>query len=181
MNDAKELLTGPEDQHEPAVGLVANGSAGSWDVGIDETTVGERRWFAQIEGPSVYLYFELPSPLMVGELFQFLDRRAGVRNGPRAPGAVAKGESLSVGSFGQYSVRLAWDDEFEDRCFVVIGPSATSTVRLTLVGEDAVMLARALGQAREDLRDAGLLGQDQGLSAQHGVGGLNTDAGPGSA
>src|SRR5205807_382899 len=128
--NAKEVSPDAESQGSPTLGLAANGSAGGWDVAIDETTAGEHKWFAQIEGPSVYLYFELPSPAAVGDLVRFLDQRSGIGNGPLPPDSVGKGESLSVGSFGQSRVRLVWDDEYADRCFVVIGPSATATVRL---------------------------------------------------
>jgi hypothetical protein len=44
------------------LGLLANGSSGSWEVSIDESVSGTERWFAQIEGPSLWLYFEIPSP-----------------------------------------------------------------------------------------------------------------------
>src|SRR5882724_6852406 len=53
-------------------GLTAIGSAGGWEVAIDETTSGTQRWFAQIEGPSVYLNFEVSSPHVIETILEFL-------------------------------------------------------------------------------------------------------------
>lgn len=135
-------------RHEPACGLVANGSAGRWDVNIDETTEGEEQWFAQIEGPSVYLYFEVSSPAIVDELVRFFER-------PSASRGVIP--SLHVGSFGDDGVDLVRDDEYPDRCFIVIGRAPGATVRVALTGNDLADLTEALRQVREDLREAGLL------------------------
>ena len=49
------------------LGLLANGASGPWEFSVDETISGTERWFAQIEGPSVYISFEIPSPSIVGE------------------------------------------------------------------------------------------------------------------
>ena len=54
------------------LGLLANGSSGPWEFSVDETISGNERWFAQIEGPSVYISFEIPSPAIVGEAVRFL-------------------------------------------------------------------------------------------------------------
>src|SRR4051794_17308843 len=55
-------------------GLLANGSSGEWEVAIDEATSGVERWYAQIEGPAVSFYFEIPSVDIVGEMLRFLQR-----------------------------------------------------------------------------------------------------------
>jgi hypothetical protein len=47
------------------LGLLAIGSSGPWEVSVDETISGTERWFAQIEGPSISIYFEIPSPSIV--------------------------------------------------------------------------------------------------------------------
>src|SRR5688572_17469626 len=60
MDSANRTSANPE-QDSAAVGLLAYGSAGAWEVSIDESTTGEEKWFAQVEGPSVYLYFAIPS------------------------------------------------------------------------------------------------------------------------
>src|SRR5437773_2194336 len=56
-------------------GLLALGSSGPWEVAIDETLSGPARYFAQIEGPSVYLYFEIPAVKLVEDVLDFLDPR----------------------------------------------------------------------------------------------------------
>jgi hypothetical protein len=56
-----------------SLGLTAIGSAGSWEVAIDETTSGTtQKWFAQIEGHSVYLYFAVQSPRVIDKMLDFL-------------------------------------------------------------------------------------------------------------
>jgi hypothetical protein len=50
-----------------SLGLLADGSSGKWAVDIDGTTSGADRWFAQIEGPSVSFYFEIPAVDVIGK------------------------------------------------------------------------------------------------------------------
>ena len=51
------------ENDKESLGLTAIGAAGSWEIAVDETTSGTtQKWFAQIEGPSVYLYFAVQSP-----------------------------------------------------------------------------------------------------------------------
>lgn len=141
--------------NELALGLVANGSAGSWDVAVDETTTGEQRWFVQIEGAVVSLYFEIDSPRVVDTIVHFLEQRAVLGSEPS--GSATADERVSVGRFGQYAVLLRRDSEYEDRCFFVIGPSANSTIWIGLVGKDIALLTAAFRQARDDLQESGLL------------------------
>src|SRR5438067_10170353 len=54
------------------LGLLANGSSGRWEVSIDETVSGTERWFAQVEGQSLWLSFEIPSPEIISKVIQFL-------------------------------------------------------------------------------------------------------------
>ena len=54
------------------LGLLANGSSGSWEVSIDQSVSGTERSFAQIEGPSLWLYFEISSPDIIPKIIQFL-------------------------------------------------------------------------------------------------------------
>lgn len=141
--------------NELALSLVANGSAGSWDVAVDETTSGEQRWFTQIDGPSISLYFEVDSPSILDTIVQFFEQHSVPRTG-RAGSTTVK-EEVSVGRFGHYAVLLARDSEYEDRYFFVIGPSAKATVRIGLMGEEIALLTAAFRQARDDLQDSGLL------------------------
>jgi hypothetical protein len=133
-----------------ALGLVANGSSALWDVAIDETIAGKQRWFASIEGPNGSLYFEIASPQVVEDALRFLER------GPD-PRKKARGDTLRLGKFQRASVTLLWDDEYRDRCFLVLGASNRPGVRLSLDAQQVAMLLEALRQVREDLAAQQLL------------------------
>src|SRR5262249_38485609 len=136
-------------------GLAATGSAGSWSIDLDETTAGEAKWFAQIEGPSVYLYFQVPSPALIDRLLQFLDRRPVPLGGEQTLESNGIDDSLRISHFGRTPVGMIRDNEFPDRCFLVLGPSGESCLRLALSGEDLQMFTEALRQVREELKAEG--------------------------
>jgi hypothetical protein len=136
-------------ENNETLGLLANGSAGPWDVAIDETTSGVERWFAQIEGPTVCFYFEIVSPDIVKKMLQFLEdgrkkppNHSTKRNGP-----------LLIGKDKGMPVTLIRDDEYADRCFLLVGPRNRPLVRFALVGTDLASLTSALRQAAEDLEE----------------------------
>ena len=52
---------------------------------------------------------------------------------------------------GHAAVALIWDDEDFPRSFLIIGPRARSTLRLTFEADDIRMLSAALQQAVNDL------------------------------
>jgi hypothetical protein len=124
------------------IGLLANGTSGQWTVDVDESISESDRWFLQIEGPSVYFYFEIPSLSTIDDLSRFLDSR-------RNP---AKFDMLAIGKNKGIPVQLLRDDEFDDRYFLAIGSADTPLVRYSLAGDDLNSVAIALEQAREDLR-----------------------------
>ncbi len=126
------------------IGLLANGSCGPWEVAIDEYSSGEVRWCAQIEGPSVTFYFEIPSMDIVAEMARFLEPStgSGKRNG-----------SLVIGKDQRTPITLVKDDEYDDRFFLVVGLMANPIVRFVIAGIDVVNLAGALRQVRDDLDD----------------------------
>jgi hypothetical protein len=130
------------------VGLLAFGSSGPWEVAIDETLTGPARHFAQIEGPSLYLYFEIPSVELVDEAIAFL---AVQRNSPTNP--VLKDGTLSVVKNADARVSLIRDDEFGDRYFLVIQAKSGPLIRLTVTDDDLRHLVEALHSAKEDLED----------------------------
>jgi hypothetical protein len=141
---AKELPTNEN------LGLTAIGSAGGWEVAIDETTSGAQRWFAQIEGPSVYLSFEVQSPSVIDKLIEFLTNQPKGRKGSH--GLSAQGNcKLVIGKTKDEPVALVRDDEFPDRCFLVVETKRKLVVRVTLDGTDLKSLVNALRQAKEDL------------------------------
>jgi hypothetical protein len=142
-------------QHRPhrpgrneSVALMAIGSSGPWEVAIDQTTSGPERWFTQIEGPSAYLYFEIPSLQIVEQAIEFLgfdDANKG-----KAPPSAAN-DTLVLATSKTMRINLVRDDEFSDRYFLVLGPAHGLLVQLTLSGGDLMHLTDALRQVREDL------------------------------
>ena len=130
------------------LGLLAFGSCGGWQIHVDEATAGPDRWFLQIEGPSAYFDFEIPSPGVIVEVLRFL--------GPR-PAAVARSADrdfeLVIGTDAHNPVGLRRDVEFDDRFFLVFGSPGTPVIHYTLAGEDVKCVAAALEHVLEDLRD----------------------------
>src|SRR6266851_1767785 len=55
------------------IGLVATGRSSSWNVELDQTTSECPRWFVQIEGPCLYLFFEIQGPETVNSMCRFLE------------------------------------------------------------------------------------------------------------
>jgi hypothetical protein len=134
--------------------LVASGSSGPWRVFIDETHAGPDKWFAQIQGPSVYFSFEIPSAKTIDRLVHFLGQS------PQAnpPSRAKKSDgSLLIGSDKRMPVTLIRDDEFADRCFLVFGGESGSIVRYSVAGNDLAKLTEAFRQARDELKSEGLL------------------------
>jgi hypothetical protein len=136
--------------------LVANGSSGPWDVAVDETISGPARWFAQVEGPGIYLYFEIQSPGIIDAIIKFVEAHLNVKDRLRSD-LVAGNGSLDLGRFGCAPVALVWDDEDEGRCFFTIGTAAQATLRITLSAGELAELVKALHQVRDDLGEEGLL------------------------
>ena len=132
-----------------SIGLLACGSSGRWAIDIDETNSGRDRWFAQIEGPSIYLYFEIPSLEIVDQAIRFLTECQG--KGGRNAVPIARNSSLSLGIDALTRVNLIRDDEFTDRYFLVIESKSGSHVRFTVTGDDLKNVTEALRQAKEDI------------------------------
>jgi hypothetical protein len=131
----------PKDQDN--CGLLAIGSAGGWEISIDEVLSGPDRWYAEIEGPAVTLSFEVPSPDIVEKAIQFFAESSASPPGP--------GTSLVLGSDPLSPITLVRDDEYSDRFFLVVGPQDSPAVRLVIAGADLAHLVAALHQVKEDL------------------------------
>lgn len=126
------------------LGLLANGSAGSWEVAVDTTTAGAERWFLQIDGPRISFQFELSSPMVVDRMIRFLEGGAGhesARNGTNGRLSISK----------DTDVNLVRDVEFHDRYFLTLAKRAKTVVELTIAGSDRQQLIEALRQASADL------------------------------
>ncbi len=133
------------------LGLLANGSSGSWEVSIDENVSGTERSFAQIEGPSLWLYFEIPSPDIIPKIILFLLPPGTKRE--EMPGCSSSSGSklLDISEPEETPVSLVRDDEYKDRCFIVVGRSDSPIVRFSVAGEDLDNLVEALRQVEEDI------------------------------
>jgi hypothetical protein len=119
-------------------GLLACGSSGSWRVDLDESGDGTV-WSIQLDAPTVYLACEIRDLRVLKSAVEYL--RAGQGHS----------ESVQFGHFESALVSFHWDNEFADRCFLIITPNARSVIRLTLSPGDTVMLAAAIEQILEDL------------------------------
>src|SRR5438552_785677 len=109
------------DPGSGSLGLLANGSSGPWEVAIDETTTGADRWFAQIEGPLVSFYFEIPSVDIVSQMLQFLESPLRATTPAPVTWSEANG-SLTLSKDKKTPVILVRDDEYRDRFFLLVGP-----------------------------------------------------------
>lgn len=114
---------------------------------MDESTSGPNRWFVQIEGPTTYCSFEIPSPATIREALIFLVGRP-AENPPA--GSSAPNDSLLIGKYPNTSVVLIRDDEYTDRYFLLIDSDAALT-RLSIAGQDLTDFTEALRQVVEDI------------------------------
>jgi hypothetical protein len=123
-------------------GLVATGSSGGWGFEIDEALDRDNEWLAEIEGPQVYLVFQLRDLQVVSEATRFLE-------------CPSPGAGMTMGSWiGSTDVRLVWDNEMPLRCFLVIGAEGKATLRVILLEDDIRLLGEALQQVQDDLASA---------------------------
>src|SRR5215469_5898642 len=129
-------------------GLVANGSSGEWHLSINETIRGKEKWYADIDGPSVYLSFQLVDLEILDKMIAFLDRRVSADTSPQKTRSSKAEEELVIGSFGLAPVSLIGDNEYKDRCFLIIGPKSSCCMRFSLLGEDTRMILDAFRQVR---------------------------------
>jgi hypothetical protein len=135
MNKKNEKVT-------ERLGLLANGSSRRWDIAVDET--GRRNeWLMEIEGPQTYLVFRLRELKVIAAALRFLQEAD-----------EGNGAALRLGRFGSASASLMWDNEDFPRCFLIIGPRARSTLRVSLEGEDIEMFIEALQQVVKDLPES---------------------------
>jgi hypothetical protein len=132
-----------------AIALMAIGSSGPWEIAIDQTTSGPERWFVQIEGPSVCLYFEIPSLEIIDQVIEFLVCSSGDIEKNAAP--TTGNDTIALESSKSTQVKLVRDDEFNDRYFLVIEPKDGVLVRFTVTNDDLTHVVAALRQAKEDL------------------------------
>jgi hypothetical protein len=151
MVTAKREVGTDSNGDRSTLALVANGSSGPWDVAVNEDGGEPAKLFVQIEGPITYLHFAIPSSQAIRTMRQYLQLRPAGDDRATTPTAPRATEPARIGTFGQASVILTWDDEFADRCFLVVGNSAKSTFRLTIAGAEVRHLSEALRQVEADV------------------------------
>src|SRR4051794_29611235 len=127
----REPMNNKSEQRTDALGLLASGSSGRWDIAID-ASVHRDEWFLEIDGPQVYLTFQLQDLKVVATALRFLEERPPSEQGRGSRYRNDLDAAVTLGQFGSASVSLMWDNEDFPRCFLVVGPRARSTLRLSL-------------------------------------------------
>ena len=130
---------------DPA-GLAAFGRCGVWEVSIEQETSGRERWFVEIEGTAGALR------LQIGSFDNLLSTVAALRHETRQRNG-SQPESRELFSGERAQLRIVRDDEFADRCFLLLD-SDEFQLRLTVAGNDLVHLCEAFDQAVADLDDS---------------------------
>src|SRR5262249_45274702 len=97
-----------------------------------------------------YLTFQLHDWKVIAEFFRFLESSSWPSLAPDQSSERAEC-ALILGRFDSASVSLLRDNEDFPRCYLVVGPDARSTLRLSLEAEDIRMLSEALRQVLNDL------------------------------
>jgi hypothetical protein len=141
----------PVEQQGGGYGLLANGSSPLWDVEVDESTQREGQWLLELDGRTNYLVFQVNDLAVIHEAIRFLQRGLSTPESSDRRLRVEGDDTLTLGTFNRSTVCLLWDDEPPLRCFLIVGPNARSTMRLTLQRDDIEALLQALRQVAEDL------------------------------
>jgi len=129
--------------------VLANGSSGGRDVAVNES-FDANELFVELDGPQTYLTFQLRDGRVLAQFLRFLESSSWPSLAPDQSSERAEC-ALILGRFGSASVSLLRDNEDFPRCFLVVGPDARSTLRLSLEAEDIRMLSEVLRQVLRDL------------------------------
>jgi hypothetical protein len=119
-------------------------------VDVDEA-LDRQDWFMEIEGPQIYVLFQLHDLNSVDRAREFLRSKP-----PRSAGNDHEDQTsavveLTLGRFGTAAVLLRWDNEDFPRCFLIVDSGEHSAMHFSLYSDDIKMLADALEQASEDI------------------------------
>jgi hypothetical protein len=132
------------------LGLLANGASRRWEIAVDEV-IDRNEWSLELDGPQAYLVFQIQTLDVIPGALDFL--QAGLHT-KQVEGRYERRDNeaaLTLGRFGSAAVSLHWDNEDFPRCFLIVGPKARSTLRLSLEEEGIQMLIEALQQVVKDL------------------------------
>ena len=147
MESLKSIHEGETKNDEP-VGMIANAVSETWDVALDQTVSGIQKWFAQIEGPSVYLYFQIESPCVIRQAVTFIGTRKLRRKIKDVP---TRDCELMLGKFAGVPVSIIRDDESSSRCFLSIGHSGNSFAQFKVSGIELKRFTDALAQLADEV------------------------------
>src|SRR5438552_3869282 len=84
-------------------GLVAMSRVGDWEFSVDESLGGPHRWYMQLQGRAVYLYFQISAPSIVEDMLKVIDV---------VPAPARTASDMQIGTFQKSAVFLIRDDEF---------------------------------------------------------------------
>lgn len=147
-------MNNDREQSPDGVGLVANGSAGAWSIAVDEALDDGGECSLEIDGPAVYLVFRLDDLTKPREALRFLQSTSQLNRDRKVQDRKVSEDELTLGSFGSFPVSLLWDNESFQRCFLIVGPRAQATLRVSLHADDIRDLIGALSQVVEDIPPA---------------------------
>lgn len=138
--------------HESAtVGLAANGCAGSWTIDLDESTSGAEKWFLQIEGPALYLYFQVSGATAIHNILAFFEVASSQNSDELA--ISGRCSELEIGRFGASPVLLISDFTSSPSITVCIAGGEGSTARLSIPKSEWSDVVDALRQIRDSLSE----------------------------
>jgi hypothetical protein len=135
------------------VGLAAIGTSDRWVVSLDESLDCER-WWLEIEGPGVYLHFQIHDPTVVSKALRYLQVGMAVDRTKDRKNEDTERE-LRLGHLGSAVVALQWDDEHGPRCFLIICSEGLSALRLSFGTEDIRRLCEARAEIVTEMPEAG--------------------------
>src|SRR5205085_1352999 len=95
------------DKPAEGLGLLANGSSRRWDIAVDES-LDRGDWSVEIDGPQVYLVFQLQDLNIISTALRFLLSGPALTQAHGCRGSRDE-SSLTLGRFGSASVSLLWD------------------------------------------------------------------------
>jgi len=130
--------------------LLRNKAAPSWTVAVDEQAESEF-WLLEIDSPQVYLTFQLPDTSALQRAADLLNSSLVIRMPNSKPKFSAKRDQVNLGCFGDSVVQLLRDNEDFPRCFIVVGPHARSTMRISLEEQDIRAFLEALHSVIEGI------------------------------
>jgi hypothetical protein len=144
---------------QDSVGLHSFGTAGAWEVVLDESVEGAQRWFIQIDGPRCYVYFQVRDPRVIDEIATFLKWHMCHDGCVQRPATSPDpGINLELSQFAGPSVSLIWDGEEARKQAVILAQGKNKfTVRVCIEQNELQDLVAALEQVRVELSEEGVV------------------------